>query len=258
MIDRVDQSLTELRSLEQANKAINPINANINLFKKITNQIKKDINKLDKQSKTMPDFAERTRLYLSVNPTMTEANIGNTLRAVNSIGNIFTKEVTGLPASGNQSLVKEVIRERTMDLVKNVGEDTRGQLRQILEQSINAERGRPYAKQEMTKTIDGMSKTRAEMIARTETKRALNEATRVKAHAAGKMYWIVVSAADCCDECYEAYDGNTFHDPEDEDMWPPLHPNCGCDQVYYREEDLAESAAEDQSNPREDEEEEEE
>ena len=118
----------------------------------------------------------------------------------------------------------------------NIGEDARSSIKNILEQSINNEKGMRYARDEMYKSIDSMSRNRAEVTARTETVNARNQAELLKAQDAGKEYFIVVSAGDCCNECYDAYDGNTFHLPEDEDMLPPLHPNCRCTASFFRSE----------------------
>lgn len=226
------------------------ITSNIKLFNKVMQQIKDDVEGFAERSKNLAEFQERVGLYVKVNPMTTEANILNFIEAVNGVAAQFAP---GLPVGGTQELVKEVIRTRTMDTLTKLGADVQGNMRNILEQSVNNQKGMRYARDEILNNVDGMTRNRAEVIARTETVYARNQAELVKAEAKGKEYFIVVSAGDCCDECYETYDGNTFHIPEDEDMLPPLHPNCRCTATFFRSEEQAEDMAGETSKPREEE-----
>jgi SPP1 gp7 family putative phage head morphogenesis protein len=255
MAMRIEESLTELKRLQTSSsvKAIDPIDANAKLFSKVMERMKQDILRFEKQAKNMDEFSERIKLYVNVNPIYTEANIGNTIRAVDAVGNVFSKEVKGLPVGGTKELVKEVIRDRSLENITKVGADAQSQIRSILEESINNGKGMRYARDEMTKTIDSLDRNRAEVIGRTETVNARSQAELIKAEDSGKEYFVVVSADDCCDECYDVYDGNTFHIPEDEDMLPPLHPNCRCTPTFFRTEGLAQSMADETSTPREEE-----
>jgi len=240
--------LDELKTSPTATKAVNPIDANALLFKKVMDRMKQDVLRFEKQAKTMPDFAERVKLYVKVNPVYTEANIGNTIRAIDAVGNVFSKEVKGLPVGGTKELVKEVIRDRSLENITKVGSDAQSQIRSILEESINNDKGMRYARDEMTKQIDSLSRNRAEVIGRTETVNAYSQAELIKAEDLGNEYFIVESANDCCDECYDVYDGNVFHIPEDTDMLPPLHPNCRCAASFFRKEEDAERQTERHSN----------
>jgi len=224
------------------------ITENIKLFNKVMQQIKDDVEGFAERSKDLTEFQERVGLYVKVNPMTTEANILNFIEAVNGVAAQFAP---GLPVGGTQELVKEVIRTRTMDTLTKLGADVQGNMRNILEQSVNNQKGMRYARDEILKNVDGMTRNRAEVIARTETVYARNQAELVKAEAKGKEYFVVVSAGDCCDECYDTYDGNTFHIPEDEDMLPPLHPNCRCTATFFRTEEQAGQMAEETSKPRE-------
>lgn len=242
--------MKELKSLESNRasiKAIDPVDANAELFKKVMDRMKQDVLRFEKQSSSMADFSERIKLYIEVNPVLTEANIGNTVRAVDAVGNVFSKEVKGLPVGSTKELTKEIIRDRSLENITKVGSDAQSQIRTILEQSLNNEKGMRYARDEINKNIDSLSRNRAEVIGRTETVNARSQAELLKAQDSGKEYFIVVSAADCCADCFDAYDGNTFHIPEDEDMLPPLHPNCRCTASFFRSESLAESMADETS-----------
>ena len=261
----VDESLIKLGAHSHPNLYTRPVHkvavkgddqiitANIKLFRKVMGRIEADVEDLATNSKSLAEFRERLGLYVQANPMTTEANMPFFTEAVNSIAAEYSSLVKSLPPGGTQELTKEIIRTRTMDNLTKLGTDTTSQLRNTLEQSINNQKGMRYARDEMAKNIEAMTKNRAEVIARTETVYARNQAELVKAEAAGKEYFIVVSAGDCCDECYDTYDGNTFHVPEDEDMLPPLHPNCRCTATFFRTEELAETMAEETSKPREEE-----
>jgi len=231
----------------------NSIEANANLFKKVMDGLKDDITNLESQSANIGEFKKNVDLYLKVNPMTTEGNMVNLMDAIKSITKEFDVNAKGLPVGGTKELTKEIIRDRATEYMTNIGDDLRGNIKNILEQSINNEQGMRYARDEMTKSIDGMSRNRAEVVARTETVHARNQAELLKAQDTGKEYFIVISAVDCCDECFDAYDGNVFHLPEDEEMLPPLHPNCRCTASFFRSEGLAEGMADDISKPREEE-----
>ena len=211
-------------------------------------RIKDDVEDMATNSKDLADFQERIGLYVQANPMTTEGNILNFIEAVNGVAAEFAP---GLPVGGTQELVKEVIRTRTMDNLTKLGTDVQSQMRNILEQSVNNQKGMRYARDEILNNVDGMTRNRAEVIARTETVYARNQAELVKAEAKGKEYFVVVSAGDCCDECYDTYDGNTFTIPGDEAMLPPRHPNCRCTATFFRSEEQAEDMAGETSKPRE-------
>ena len=259
----VDDSLRSLKAPSQPNLYTQPIHhaaakadtpaitENIKLFRRVMERIEADVEDLATNSKTLVEFRERLGIYVQANPMTTEANMPFFMEAVNGVATEYMNLVKSLPPGGTQELTKEIIRTRTMDHLTKLGTDTTSQLRNTLEQSINNQKGMRYARDEMAKNIEGMTKNRAEVIARTETVYARNQAELVKAEAKGKEYFIVVSAGDCCDDCYETYDGNTFHVPEDEDMLPPLHPNCRCTATFFRTEEQAGEMADETSKPRE-------
>lgn len=160
---------------------------------------------------------------------------------------VFEGKVKDTPVVKTQEIVKDKIDEYNDETSGNSETD---QIKNILKESIDNRKGMRWAMNQMVENIDGMTREKAESIARTETVRARNQAELVKAEAKGLEYFVVVSAGDCCDECYETYDGNTFHVPEDEDMLPPLHTNCRCTATFFRTEEHAETMAGATSKPR--------
>ena len=67
---------------------------------------------------------------------------------------------------------------------------------------------------------------RGEMIARTETCRAVEEAAQVKYAEHGVEQWQWLVGLDACPEC-EPFDGETF-DVGTTEPSIPYHPNCRC------------------------------
>jgi len=251
--EQLDQLLINTIEQSEIPKTLlnSTIDANAELFKKVMDGLKDDVEWMEKNSKNILEFKEKIDLYTQVNPMTTEKNMGNLLDAIKKIGGEFEVNAKGLPVGKTKELTKAIIRDRSFGDMTKLGESVNVNIKQILEQSLNNERGMRYARDEMYKNIDSLSKNSAARIGRTETVYARNQAELLKAQDSGKEYFIVISAADCCDDCYDAYDGNVFHLPEDEDMLPPFHWNCRCTASFFRSEGLAEGMAEDISKPRE-------
>jgi len=146
---------------------------------------------------------------------------------------------------------KEIIKDQISDYKdENIDNEDNIHIKSILKQSIDNQKGMRWAISEMINNVDGMTRERAESIARTETVRARNQAELVKAKNTGKEYFIVISAKDCCDKCYNTYNGKVFSVHKDIDKLPPLHKKCKCTSSFFRSESLARGMAEDISKPR--------
>ena len=128
----------------------------------------------------------------------------------------------------------EVARSNTMDLVTNMGEDLKSELRETLATNIeNGMVSRDVAK-ELVDKVDGMSKGRASTIARTETSRATNLGNLYKYKDMGYKSFTVDYTGDACDLCVEEYQNKVF-DIDDIDNLPPFHPNCYCVAMFHPE-----------------------
>ncbi len=75
--------------------------------------------------------------------------------------------------------------------------------------------------------IDSIGRTRATMLARTETMKAFNEGslTQYDKHGITEVEWLASPGERTCDECM-SYDGQKFSMDEHPDC--PAHPNCRC------------------------------
>ena len=121
-------------------------------------------------------------------------------------------------------------QKRSTLLVKGLNDETREQMRSIIEYGIKQKRGIPGLSRDLRNQINNMSKVRAKMIARTETCDALESAfmDRAKDMGVTGKEWVVTDPCPICDE-----NGNAGAIPIDKpfpsgDMRPPAHPNCRC------------------------------
>ena len=121
-------------------------------------------------------------------------------------------------------------QKRAALLVKGLNDETREQMRGIIEYAIKQKRGIPGLSRDLRNQINNMSKVRAKMIARTETCDALESAfmDRAKDLKVTGKEWVVTDPCPICEE-----NGNTGVIPIDKpfpsgDMRPPAHPNCRC------------------------------
>ncbi|WP_308572145.1 minor capsid protein [uncultured Methanobacterium sp.] len=160
---------------------------------------------------------------------------------------VFEGKVKGTHVGETKEITKDQINDYKDE---NIDNEDKTHIKSILKQSIDNQKGMRWAISEMINNIDGMTREKAESIARTETVRARNQAELVKAKNTGKEYFIVISAKDCCDECYNTYNGKVFSAHKNTDKLPPLHKKCRCTASFFRSESLAKGMAEDISKPR--------
>lgn len=226
------------------------LDRNVSGFKQVMDNIKKDIDNIAEESENLTDFQEKVGVYIKVNPMTTEANTQTLLDAIKGVSSVFEDKMGKYSMGSTAQLTGEVVRNDSTLYMTKLGEDVQSSLRNTLEQGLNSNKSMEFIRDEMHTNIDSLDKNRAEAIARTETARAYNQAEKVKAEESGKEYFIVVSTPTCCEDCYEAYNGNTFHLPEDEDMIPPYHPNCNCNAVFFKSESQAEDMSQEVSKER--------
>jgi len=121
-------------------------------------------------------------------------------------------------------------QKHTASLIKGLNDETREQVKGIIEKAIKEKRGIPGLSRDLRKQFTDMSRVRAKVIARTETCDALESAFMDRAKDIGVTgkEWIVTDPCPICEE-----NGNVGVIPIDKpfpsgDMRPPAHPNCRC------------------------------
>ena len=124
--------------------------------------------------------------------------------------------------------------KRTATLVKGLNDETRDQMRTVIQNAIKDKRGVPGLSRDLRKQFTNMSKVRAEVIARTETCDALEQSfmDRAKDIGVNGKEWIWTGDSgdwDCqCEDNAKAGPIPLNEPFPSGDMRPPAHPNCRC------------------------------
>ena len=201
-------------------------------FKGLMNDIKTDVVRTTENSATLDAWIAKLGGHVIQNTFTTGKSAVKVNKIVNDITN--STKYSALPKGGMSEVVKGVISENTMHYVTKMGDDLKTDLRKIAVESYNQHLApRDIAKQ-MASKIDGMSNTRAQLIARTETMRASNLANYANAkYNMNAQSFTVNSDPDCCPLCDETYGhGSITFDITQNDMIPPLHPRCECVALF--------------------------
>jgi len=120
--------------------------------------------------------------------------------------------------------------KHTATLIKGLNDETRDQVRNVIENAIKEKRGIDGLARDLRKQFDDMSKTRAEMIARTETSDALSQSFLDRADDLGITGKEVVTG-DPCEICQANADEGIVpidHVFRSGHVRPPFHPRCVC------------------------------
>ena len=120
----------------------------------------------------------------------------------------------------------KVLNENGFTLCKTLGEDAKKEAKRIISEYYLRGSSIAEMRRELMKKVGGMTKHRAEMIARTETIRAYNTAAVNQYGRWGVKKWVWITAFDerTCDICANL-DGQVF---DLDAPRPPAHPLCRC------------------------------
>lgn len=128
------------------------------------------------------------------------------------------------------------LKEYNFDLIRNLDDELREGVRQVITQSVMEGQGAAETKRQLLELpltpIEGSNisvRQRAEMIARTEHARALDNGTLQAYHEMGVTEVDVITAGDdlVCEDCLDAEASNP-HPISDAAELLPMHPNCRC------------------------------
>ncbi len=208
-------------------------NINAKKFDQLMKDIEKDVGRRTINTKKLDVALDKLGIYINNNPF----TIGGVKHAeiTKLLENIMGQaKFKGLSRGGTAELVKGVISENTMHYVTRMGNDMKDNLRKIAVESYNNKLAPQDIAKKLQKEVQGLSKTRAKSIARTETMRANNLSNLVNAKLnMGAKSYKVISASDCCERCDRIYkNGKVWFDIDDLTFFPPLHTNCRCVVVF--------------------------
>lgn len=128
--------------------------------------------------------------------------------------------------------VIDALKVRNLTALRGVTEEMNKQIIRELSDGIQLGESMPKLAAKISGRVDHIGKTRATMMARTETLNAFNQGAELRYAQAGvgTLEWL--SAHDpprVCEECL-ALDGTTFRVKSNHPR-PPIHPNCRCTVV---------------------------
>lgn len=198
-------------------------------MKVLMEDIRKDVSRLTSNSKDLDEWLTKLSPYAVQNAF----TVGVKAPEVAEIIAEIVKGVNygGLPKGAHMELVKGVISENTMHYVTRMGDDMKTELRKIAVNGYNDRLAPKDLAKQMSQKIDGLSRTRAQVIARTETMRAnnLSNYTNARINQGAKSFIVINDLGTVCPDCEEAYqNGAVVFDISEVDEIPPRHPRCNC------------------------------
>lgn len=221
-------------ALARKNRQLNrQVVINTRRFNALMRDIRNDVSRVTENSRDLDTWIERLGGYVGQNAFTTGAASKEASAIVERIAQ--SARYSTLPKGGMQELVKGVISENTMHYVTRMGDDMKTQLRQIALEGYNQKLAPRDLAKLMSERVDGLNRTRAQVIARTETRRAGNLANYANARLnLGAQSFIVISdQGTVCDYCAELYqNGAIVFDITQNDVIPPIHPHCNCTPMY--------------------------
>lgn len=133
-----------------------------------------------------------------------------------------------------KALMQTIIKNTTGELIKNVGDDVKNSVRDIVQKGYRTGTlSRQNVADEIESTLDGINKKRARTIARTEIKRALVTSDYVISKERGANCYDYQCGANPCDICKE--DCGKTYPIDDMEHLPPRHPNCCCGVIFRKD-----------------------
>ena len=137
-----------------------------------------------------------------------------------------------------KELTRLTIENRVGDLITNVGDDIKQDVRDIVSDGYNNNLSQDEIAANISDSISKIKNTRARVIARTEIARTATASDYVINKERGATHFKVDCRDTCCPVCAERYNWakNEFS-IDDVGMLPPLHPNCRCYAMFFIKDD---------------------
>jgi SPP1 gp7 family putative phage head morphogenesis protein len=128
---------------------------------------------------------------------------------------------TGIPQA-----TKDIININVNNDIENLTSSMKAKITSALIEGMDAGKAPRVIAKEISEST-AVERTRAELIARTETMKAFNRSaeSQYKRHDVQNVKWLAAQDERTCDEC-GAYDGQEY--PIDSHPDCPAHPRCRC------------------------------
>lgn len=205
------------------------------LFDEIIKRLEKGV--LD--SDTLEEFLRKTKEYTTNNP-LVSTDYDKTML------NLILAETNNHKFSrpAQKELVRVTIENQVGDLIRDVGEDIKQSVRDIVTEEYNNPEGsnpQKMAKQ-ISKKVSGIKNKRAKTIARTEIARTATISDYIIASERGATHYTVTCRSTRCPICKKMYckssetGGDVEYEITDTSNLPPVHPNCRCSANFFIKE----------------------
>ena len=206
---------------------------------KYTDALFKEIEKLLRQgviqSDSLEAFLEQTKGYTTSNPLVTSGYDATMISLILAETN---NHKFSRPAQ--KQLVRLTIEQYIGQLITNVGEDIKADVRDIVKEGYNNKLSQSEIADNISAKIQSIQKTRANVITRTEIARAATVSDYIINKERGATHFVVECRSTRCEKCEELYckssqiGGDVEFTIDQVDMLPPLHPNCRCHAAFYK------------------------
>lgn len=194
------------------------------LFKEIENRLSVAVLESD----TLESFLEKTTEFTTANPLVTTGYDATMTRLILNETNNHR-----FSRPSQRELTRVTIDNYVGDLIRNVGEDIKMNVRDIVRDGYDKSLSQQEIAKNITENIESIKNTRANTIARTEIARTASVSDYIINRERGATHFTVESRDTCCELCEEEYqNGGVEFSIDDTDMLPPLHPNCRCVARY--------------------------
>jgi SPP1 gp7 family putative phage head morphogenesis protein len=137
----------------------------------------------------------------------------------------------------SRAKVLDMVKQSSLDQLTKLQADVLEDVADALKTGI-ANKLTPQQISQQLQQQFGMHQNRANMIARTETNRAVNMTRYAQGVQNGAKFFVVQSRAAACKYCFSKYEGEIF-DITDTFAIPPLHVNCKCIAAFFKTLDEA-------------------
>lgn len=204
------------------------------LFAEISKRLEAGVMSSD----TLEAFLEKTKEYTTANPLVSSGYDEAMLKLILSETNNHK-----FSRPSQRELVRVTIENRVGDLIQDVGEDIKQNVRDIAKAEYTKGSNPQKIAKQITEKVDGIKNKRARTIARTEVARASTVSDYVINKERGATGFTVSCRSTRCAKCKEAFcndsatGGDVEYSMDDVSVLPPLHPNCRCSVEFIFDRD---------------------
>ena len=183
------------------------------LFEEIKNRVNQGVRSSD----TLEEFLIKTKDYTTSNPLVT-TGYDETMTS------IILQETNNHKFStpSQKELTRIVIKDTVGELIRNVGDDLKENVRSIVLDGYNKGLSQYEIADNISRKCDTIKNTRANVIARTEIARTATISDYIVNKEMGATHFTVGCRGDCCPVCADDYRwGDKEYRIEETGMLPP-------------------------------------